>query len=36
MILEGAGWLDVAPALAILAAWAVVTFLLALRIFRWT
>ena len=36
VILDGAGWLDVAPALAILAAWAVVTFLLALRIFRWT
>ncbi len=36
VILEGIGWLDVAPALAILAAWAVVTFLLALRIFRWT
>jgi hypothetical protein len=36
VILEGAGWLDVAPAMAILAAWALVTFLLALRIFRWT
>lgn len=36
VILEGAGWLDVMPALAILAAWAVVTFYLALRIFRWT
>jgi ABC-2 type transport system permease protein len=36
VILEGAGLLDVAPALAILAAWAVVTFLVALRIFRWT
>jgi ABC-2 type transport system permease protein len=36
VILEGAGWLDVGPALLILAAWAVVTFLLALRIFRWT
>jgi ABC-type multidrug transport system permease subunit len=36
VILEGAGWLDVGPALAILAAWAVVTFLLALRFFRWT
>src|SRR4051794_7160554 len=35
VILEGAGWLDVAPALAILAAWAVGTFYLALRIFRW-
>ena len=36
VILEGAGWLDVAPALGILAAWAVATFLLALRLFRWT
>jgi ABC-2 type transport system permease protein len=36
VILEGAGLLDVAPALAILAAWVVVTFVLALRFFRWT
>ncbi len=36
VILDGAGWLAVAPSLAILGAWAVVTFLLALRIFRWT
>jgi ABC-type multidrug transport system permease subunit len=36
VILEGAGWLDVAPAMAILAAWAVVTFYVALRIFRWS
>jgi ABC-2 type transport system permease protein len=36
VILEGAGLLDVAPALAILTAWAVVTFALALRFFRWT
>ena len=36
VLLEGAGFLDVAPALAILAAWAVVTFALALRFFRWT
>lgn len=36
VILEGAGFFDVAPALAILAAWAVVTFALALRFFRWT
>jgi len=36
VILEGAGWWDVAPALAILAAWTVITFYLALRIFRWT
>ncbi|MBV8558990.1 MAG: ABC transporter permease [Planctomycetaceae bacterium] len=36
VILEGAGWLDVAPAMVILAAWAVVTFYVALRIFRWS
>jgi len=36
VILEGAGWFDVYPSLLILAAWAVVTFLVALRIFRWT
>jgi ABC-type multidrug transport system permease subunit len=36
VILEGMGWVDVAPAIAILAAWAAVTFLLALRLFRWT
>ena len=36
VILEGAGWIAVAPALAILTAWAVVTFLLALRFFRWS
>jgi hypothetical protein len=36
VILDGAGWLAVAPALAILAAWALITFLLALRWFRWT
>lgn len=36
VMLEGAGWLAVAPAMAILIAWAVVTFLLALRIFRWS
>jgi ABC-type multidrug transport system permease subunit len=36
VILEGMGWLDVAPAMAILAAWAVLSFLIALRIFRWT
>jgi ABC-type multidrug transport system permease subunit len=36
VILEGAGLLDVALALAILAAWAVITFVLALRFFRWT
>jgi ABC-type multidrug transport system permease subunit len=36
VILWDMGWLDVAGPLAILAAWAVVTFALALRIFRWT
>jgi ABC-2 type transport system permease protein len=36
VILEGMGWFDVAGALAILAAWAVLTFLVALRTFRWT
>ncbi len=35
IILEGAGLLDVWRALAILSTWAVATFLLALRIFRW-
>jgi ABC-2 type transport system permease protein len=36
VILEGAGFFNVGPALAILAAWAVLTFILALRFFRWT
>ncbi len=36
VILEGAGLPDVASALAILAVWAVGTFVLALRFFRWT
>jgi ABC-2 type transport system permease protein len=36
VMLEGAGFLDVAPALAILAIWAIITFVLALRFFRWT
>ncbi len=36
VILEGAGWLDVASALVILAVWAIVSFYLALKIFRWT
>ncbi len=36
VILEGAGLFDVGSALLILAAWAVVTFALALRLFRWT
>lgn len=34
-MLEGAGWLTVAPELGIVAGWMVVTFALALRIFRW-
>jgi ABC-2 type transport system permease protein len=36
VILEGAGLYDVRNAMLILAAWAVVTFALALRYFRWT
>jgi ABC-2 type transport system permease protein len=36
VILEGAGLFDVSTALLVLAAWAVGTFALALRIFRWT
>lgn len=34
-MLEGAGWPQVAPELGILAAWLLVTFPIALRIFRW-
>ena len=36
VLLEGAGLADVGLNLLILSAWAVVTFLLALRLFRWT
>jgi ABC-2 type transport system permease protein len=36
VVLEGAGVVDVLPSLAILAVWSVVTFVLALRVFRWT
>jgi len=36
VLLEGAGLFDVTPSLLILAAWAVATFALALRFFRWT
>jgi ABC-type multidrug transport system permease subunit len=36
VILEGAGLVEVAPAIGILALWAVATFTIALRIFRWT
>ena len=35
VILDGATFLQVAPAMAILTAWAVLSFALALRIFRW-
>jgi ABC-2 type transport system permease protein len=35
VMLEGAGLVDVSGSLAILSVWAVVTFLLALRLFRW-
>ena len=35
VILDGATFLQVVPAMAILTVWAVVTFVLALRIFRW-
>ena len=35
VLLEGAGLIEVGPALVILAAWAVITFCLALRFFRW-
>jgi ABC-2 type transport system permease protein len=34
-ILRGAGWQSVAPELGIIAAWMVVSFALALRLFRW-
>lgn len=34
-MLEGAGWARLAPELAIIAAWMVVTFVLAVRLFRW-
>jgi ABC-type multidrug transport system permease subunit len=36
VILEGAGLVAVSPALLILGAWGLATFLIALRIFRWT
>jgi ABC-type multidrug transport system permease subunit len=36
VILEGAGLFDVLPAMGILVLWAVATFVIALRIFRWT
>jgi ABC-2 type transport system permease protein len=34
-ILRGAGWQEVAPELAIIAIWMVVSFILALKLFRW-
>lgn len=34
-MLQGAGWSAVAPSVAIVAAWLVVTFTLALKLFRW-
>lgn len=34
-MLQGAGWSVVAPSLAIIGAWLVVSFALALRLFRW-
>lgn len=34
-MLQGAGWGAVAPALAIVAAWGVICFVVALKIFRW-
>ena len=36
ILLEGAGLVEITPALLILGAWALGTFALALRIFRWT
>ncbi len=36
VMLEGAGLVQVAPAIGILAAWAIVTFTLALKMFRWS
>lgn len=35
VMLEGAGWVELAPQIGIVAAWAGVTFLLALKRFRW-
>ena len=34
-MLQGAGWWDVAPQIAVIAVWLAVTFILALRLFRW-
>ena len=35
VMLDGAGYAALAPELAILAAWGVVSFVLALKLFRW-
>ena len=35
VMLEGAGLATVAPELALLAAWGVVSFVIAVRVFRW-
>jgi ABC-type polysaccharide/polyol phosphate export permease len=34
-MLQGAGWATVAPSIAIITAWLVATFALALKLFRW-
>jgi len=34
-ILKGAGWQALAPEMAIITAWLLVSFLLAVRLFRW-
>jgi hypothetical protein len=34
-MLQGAGWAAVAPAMGIIIAWLVVTFTVALKLFRW-
>ncbi|MEP7002616.1 MAG: ABC transporter permease, partial [bacterium] len=34
-MLQGAGWSVIAPSLAIVGAWLVVSFTVALRLFRW-
>ena len=36
VLLEGAGWLVVWPSVAILLAWGVIPFVVAVRIFKWT
>jgi ABC-type polysaccharide/polyol phosphate export permease len=34
-MLQGAGWMSVLPQLAVIAIWLVITFTLALKLFRW-